>query len=180
MTEETMVCANHPHRETTLRCNRCEKPICSQCAILTPVGYRCKECVKGQQKTFDTTRNYDYPLAFGIALILSGISVAVLSFLGFWGLFLAPVLGGVIGEAIRWAVGRRRSRRLPLVAGIGAGIGVVIYLLFSSLPYLSYAAFGGSFDMMLAGGVLTSLLWPIAYTGLLIASMYYRLRGIRL
>ena len=24
MTEEALVCANHPHRETTLRCNRCE------------------------------------------------------------------------------------------------------------------------------------------------------------
>ncbi len=180
MTEGILVCANHPNRETTLRCNRCEKPICTQCAILTPVGYRCKECVRGQQKIFDTTRNYDYPLAFGIALILSGISVAILSFLGFWGLFLAPVLGGVIGEAIRRAVGRRRSRRLPLVAAIGAGVGMAFYLLFSSLPYLSYAAFGGSFNLMVAGGALTSFLWPIAYAALLIASMYYRLRGIQL
>ena len=180
MTEEALVCANHPNRETTLRCNRCEKPICSQCAILTPVGYRCKECVRGQQKTFDTTRNYDYPIAFGIAFVLSGISVALLSFLGFWGLFLAPVLGGVIGEAIRWAVRRRRSRRLPLVAAIGAGVGVAIYLFFTSIPLLSFVALGGSLNLSLAGGALTSFLFPLAYAGLLIASMYYRLRGIRL
>ncbi len=40
-------CANHPERETGLRCNRCGKPICSQCAVQTPVGYRCRECVRG-------------------------------------------------------------------------------------------------------------------------------------
>ena len=53
--ESTLVCANHPHRETTLRRNRCEKPICAQCALLTINGYRCGECVRGQQAQFDTT-----------------------------------------------------------------------------------------------------------------------------
>ena len=47
-------CANHPAVETTLRCNRCGKPICAECAVRTPTGYRCKECVRGQQKIFDT------------------------------------------------------------------------------------------------------------------------------
>ncbi len=42
-TPQPMVCANHPNRETMLRCNRCEKPICIHCAVLTEVGYRCKE-----------------------------------------------------------------------------------------------------------------------------------------
>ena len=49
-------------------------PICSECAVLTPTGYRCKECVRGQQKVFDTARWIDYPLAIVIAgvLLLSG------------------------------------------------------------------------------------------------------------
>ena len=46
-----------------LRCNRCERPICTECAVLTPTGYRCKECVRGQQKVFDTAKWFDYPLA---------------------------------------------------------------------------------------------------------------------
>src|SRR4030043_298820 len=54
MTEVVLTCANHPNRETSLRCKRCNKPICSSCAVLTPVGYRCRECVRGQQATFDT------------------------------------------------------------------------------------------------------------------------------
>ena len=47
-------CANHPGVETSLRCNKCGKPICAKCAIRTPTGYRCKECVRGQQRIFET------------------------------------------------------------------------------------------------------------------------------
>ncbi|MCW8804247.1 MAG: DUF4097 family beta strand repeat-containing protein [Ignavibacteriaceae bacterium] len=76
MTDQPTVitCANHPNTETLLRCNRCEKPICIKCAIQTPTGYRCKECVQGQQKVFETAQWQDIPLAF--------IAAAVLSFLG--------------------------------------------------------------------------------------------------
>ncbi len=45
-------CANHPGVETSLRCNKCGKPICAKCAVRTPTGYRCKECVRGQLKDF--------------------------------------------------------------------------------------------------------------------------------
>ncbi len=62
-TAPPLYCANHPHRETSLRCNRCEKAICPECAVLTPIGYRCQECVRAQQKTFDTNVWYDYPVA---------------------------------------------------------------------------------------------------------------------
>ena len=55
-------CANHPDRGTSLRCNRCERPICTECAVLTPVGYRCKNCVKSQQKVFDITFNTAKPI----------------------------------------------------------------------------------------------------------------------
>jgi len=50
---QVMYCYVHPDRETLLRCNRCERPICQSCAVLTPTGYRCKECVRGQQKIFE-------------------------------------------------------------------------------------------------------------------------------
>ena len=84
MTDETstLYCANHPTQETSLRCNRCEKPVCSKCIVLTPTGYRCKQCVQGQQRSFDTARWVDYPLAF--------FTAAILSFFGSW---LATNLG---------------------------------------------------------------------------------------
>lgn len=42
--ETTMQCFRHPRREATLRCSNCERPICTDCARDTPVGYRCPEC----------------------------------------------------------------------------------------------------------------------------------------
>ena len=43
-------CEVHPDRETSLRCNKCGRLMCTECAVLTPVGYRCRECVRGQQE----------------------------------------------------------------------------------------------------------------------------------
>jgi hypothetical protein len=38
-TGEAMYCANHPNRQTHLRCNKCGKPVCTKCIKPTPVGY---------------------------------------------------------------------------------------------------------------------------------------------
>lgn len=170
-----MVCANHPQRETTLRCNRCEKPICSACAVHTPVGYRCRECVRGQQKGFDTALWRDYPITVVVAGLGVGIGTALTGFLGLWGLILAPVVGGGLAEIIRWLVQRRRSRRLPLVAAAGGALGILPHLLYPLGLLFSIAGEGG---LDLAAGVLLSAVWPVAQGALIIVSLYYRLRGI--
>jgi len=85
--EETLYCANHPNVETSLRCRSCEKPICAKCAVLTPTGYKCKECVRGQQKVFNTAVWYDYVLAFVIAGVLSYIGSLITGRLGWFIIF---------------------------------------------------------------------------------------------
>lgn len=180
MSENALTCANHPSRETTLRCNKCDKPICTKCAVLTPVGYRCPECVRGQQKVFDTSTSIDFVLAGGIAFVLVALATAVLRFLGFWGLFLSPVVGGGIAGIIQWAVRRRRSRRLPLVAAAGGALGAVAYMSLSVFPYLAVFIFGVGFDPAVLISFLPILLWPLAYGVIMIGTMNYRLKGIRL
>lgn len=177
MTDQVLHCANHPDRETTLRCNRCEKPICTRCAILTPVGYRCKECVRGQQAVFETARPADFVIAAMVSAIGSGVGVALLNFLGFWGFFVAPVVGGGLAELVRLATRRRRGRRLPLVAAIAGAVGVLPTML-PTLGYLFLALSGGGVEML--GGLLLSAAYPLVGGGLLISALYYRLRGIRL
>ena len=83
-TPPTLYCVNHPTVETNLRCNNCEKPICPKCAVLTPTGYRCKECVRSQQKVFNTATWFDYPLSFIIAAVLSYIGSFAVSFVSFF------------------------------------------------------------------------------------------------
>lgn len=170
MTETVLVCANHPDRETSLRCNRCGKPICVSCAVQTPVGYRCKECVRGQQAAFETA---GYP-RLGMAAVIAGVGAGFgsffLGFLGFWGLLLAPVAGGAIAEVVRWSVRRRRSRRLPTAAAAGAAMGVLAH---AALRYLPLLLLGGArFGL--------GLLWPVVHGVLMVGALYGRLRGIRL
>lgn len=115
-----LYCVNHPDRETLLRCNRCERPICPECAVLTPTGYRCKDCVRNQQKVFDTAQWFDYPLAVIIAGVLSFLGSLIANLLGFFTLFVAPVAGSSLprpcerqpGGAVRaGCIARRRWRR---------------------------------------------------------------------
>jgi hypothetical protein len=177
MTEALLVCANHPDRETSLRCNKCGKLICSQCAVRTPVGYRCKECVRGQQKIFETAVGLDYAVALVLAAIGVALAVGVLNFIGFWGLLVAPIAGGGLAEIIRWAVRKRRSRRLPLAAAIGGVLGVLPHL---GLPVLSLVmALGSGVGSGVLLGGLFATLWPLASGAIMVSTIYYRLRGIR-
>jgi len=167
----TTYCANHPDRETGLRCNNCEKYICAQCAVHTPTGYRCKECVRGRQKVFETATALDYVLAFVIGAALSALGAYIAMRIGFFTLFLAPLAGNLIAEAIRRATGRRRSTRLFRLAAVAVGLGALPFVL---LP-LAFILMGGQ-------GIRTliAVLWPLIYLSLAVSSTYYRLAGIEL
>jgi len=169
-TPSTLYCANHPNVETGLRCNNCEKPICAKCAVLTPTGYRCKECVRKQQKVFDTALPYDFLTAVVVAGILSYIGSRLVPFIGFFTIFIAPVAGFVVAEAVRFVVRRRRSKKLFLSAATAAAVG--------SLPVLLGILIGVSFG----GGIfgLLGLVWQGLYTFTVTTTVYYRLRGINM
>ncbi len=168
-----LYCANHPQRETSLRCNRCNKPICTQCAVLTPTGYRCKECVKAQQKTFDTAELIDYPIAIIIAVILAYIGSLIAGVLGFFTLFIAPVAGVIIAEAVRLATRRHRSKRLYQVTAVAAALGSLPRVL---ILLLAFVIGNGSGRTSIA--ILLPLAFQVLYIFLMVSSLYYRLRGI--
>ena len=172
--EEALFCANHPTRETALRCNRCEKLICPDCAVSTPTGYRCKECVRGQQKVFDTSEWYDYPAAVVIGGVLSFLGSLLAGRLGFWSLFLAPGAGVLIAEIVRAVIRRRRGMRLYRVSAAAVVIG--------SLPLLLQFLLFGLLGAFSGGGAfsLFGLLWQGYYTIAVSTSFYTRLSGIQL
>lgn len=175
-TPEILYCANHPDRETSLRCNKCNKPICVKCAVRTPIGYRCQECVSQQQQIFETALWYDYLTAVVVAAILSGIAGVITTALGFFVIFLAPIAGGVIAEVIFRAVSKRRSRYLPGAAAAGVVIGGLPLCGLPGLGLLFSLLGAGSFDLRL----LLALVWPSLYIFLAASTLYYRLRGIRI
>ncbi|MEN6570951.1 MAG: hypothetical protein ABFD24_03825 [Anaerolineaceae bacterium] len=167
---ETLYCYIHPNRETVLRCNRCNRPICSSCAILTPTGYRCKECVRGQQKIFDTARWWDYPLAVVVAGGMAMLASLIGSRFGFFTIFVAPITGMIIAEAVRAVVSKHRSKPLLWAATAASFLGAILL----SLGTLLLIFVQGS----LAG--LLGLIWPAVFAFLTASTVYYRLAGIRL
>ena len=150
---EILHCYYHPDRETQLRCNKCGKPICIDCAVRTPVGYRCKECVRElQDKFYDATTGdiikgsiaaFVGGLLIGGATYLLALLLGGLGFFGFLAaFFMGPALGGAMAEMSRRAMNKRRARHfatmssLALVAGfliIALGTGVLFWAIITSL-----------------------------------------------
>ena len=132
--DTVLYCANHPKVETMLRCNRCGKPICTRCAVQTPVGYRCRECVNQQRAVFYNGGPLDYVIGGVIALILGILAAVLMSALGwFFALILGAPIGVGVAELVRRAVRRRKSPYLWLAVGGGLVVGALPVLLWSML-----------------------------------------------
>jgi len=163
-------CANHPNVETTLRCNKCGKPICARCAIRTPTGYRCKECVRGQQKVFITAVWYDYVLGFitaGILAFLASLLVGLISGIALFGwiiiIIAAPTAGVIIAEGVRFVIRKHRAPSLYITIAAGVVLGALPAIIFNLVVF---NLFGIIFQ-----GIFLFIATPVVYT---------RLSGIQL
>jgi hypothetical protein len=129
---ELTFCVNHPSVETGLRCNRCGDPICVRCAVHTPVGYRCKKCIREQQAGYYTGLPVDYIIAALVSLPVAAAGAFLTSTLGWFlfAIFIGPAAGALVSDLAWRAVGRRRSRYLWLVVCgsiVVATLGVAVY-----------------------------------------------------
>ncbi|MBN1934969.1 MAG: B-box zinc finger protein [Anaerolineae bacterium] len=135
---KTLYCVDHPQTETTLRCNSCSAPICPRCAVRTPVGFRCKACIRAQQEVFYNAEWYDYPVAALIALVLSTPAAVISGMAGWWfALIISPLAGGLIGSICHWAVRRRRGRWTWLVVAVAMAVGAMGALVAMPRGFLS-------------------------------------------
>ena len=166
----TLYCYVHPDRETALRCNNCERPICAACAVRTPTGYRCRECVRGQQKVFNTAEWYDYVSGFLVAALLSAIVsflVTLIGGIGFFGWIIifiaAPTVAVVIAESVRMVTRRRRSRSLFITIAVAVVLGAVPIIV---LQVLGMNLFG--------------IIFQVIYLLMAVPVIYSRLSGIQL
>jgi hypothetical protein len=157
-----VTCTYHPGVETTLRCNRCDKPICPRCAVRTPTGYRCKECVKGQQKIFVTAVWYDYLLGFITAGVLSGVASVLVGLIsGIAGLFAwfimfaaAPAAGMAIAEAVRFVTRKHRGRSLFLTVAAGVVLGALPIVIVNLVVFNIFGAIFGIIYLVIATPVV--------------------------
>jgi len=172
-----LYCAKHPATETYLRCNRCGAPICARCARSTPTGYRCPDCVRAQQKVFETVLPRDYLIGFVLAALLSGMGNLISALLGFWGVLLAFVVAYITAEAVRKATGRRRGEKFYRTVAAGAAVGTLPFTLMAIITLIGSLAIlpqdGGS-----ALGLLLIPFFQGAYVFIIVFGVYRRLKGI--
>ena len=127
-------CAVHAERDTELRCNRCERYMCIDCAKRTPVGYTCRQCVRGHENKFFEGTTFDYAIVAVLSMIGGAIIAFVTSLVGgilLLGIVIAPALGGTTAQIALQMTGRRRGRYSSYVcaAGVlagGAGVGLLV------------------------------------------------------
>lgn len=121
---EVIYCVNHPDRETLLRCNKCGKPICPECAIRHPVGLRCRECAQLRRvPTYDLSpRHYTLALAAGLPSATVGVILG-----GILSRFLAiPFIGGFMPFIIAFAVGLLTAEAISRATGYKRGVGLQV------------------------------------------------------
>ena len=155
--------------QITLRCNKCGRPITPEEAVQTPTGYRCRDCVRQQQKIFDTSQPLDYIWGFLIAAVLSLVGSFITDWIGFFTFLLAPALGVGIAEAVRFVTKKRRGKRLFRLVTAGVIVGGLPLILFKAFFLL------GSFSVF----SLLDLGYQVLFLVLAVPSAYYRLSGSR-
>lgn len=159
---ETWACYRHPDRETALRCNSCERPICVDCAVQGAVGIKCPECARvsrAARGVVPTQRLARGMVAAAVvAIVLGGVLTAIN--VSFFGIILAYLAGVGIGETARRASGGYRDPMLARAAAVAAAVG------FLALPVANVIAAGGS------GG--RYLVWSVVAAGFAAYAAFHR------
>ncbi|MFQ5856092.1 MAG: tetratricopeptide repeat protein [Anaerolineae bacterium] len=148
--EEVSNCTWHPDRETRLRCNRCGRPMCPECAVRHPVGLRCKECIKETRSPIYSVAVRDYLIAGVAGLFLSTLAGLIMGFVGglwFLAFFIGPAIGAGIADLMSRAV-RKRGRGLGALAGACLVLGVIV------AGVLFTQSLGGAFALFRIGTLI--------------------------
>ena len=80
----TPYCYRHPDRETYIKCQRCERPICPDCMRQASVGFHCPECVNEAARSVRQPRTVAGGLAPSQAGLVSYVLIGInaVAFLG--------------------------------------------------------------------------------------------------
>jgi hypothetical protein len=109
---------------TGLRCSRCGKPICPQCAVRTPVGLRCPDCAGVRGLPTYRTSSSSLVKAAGAGLAVALLTAVLWRFFPEWQFYLCLILGFGTVEAMARFSGNKRGADLQLVAVLLVTLGL--------------------------------------------------------
>jgi MFS family permease len=177
--DSQLFCYRHPDRETWIRCGRCDRPICTSCAMQGPVGSRCKQCGK---LAFDPLTSFTpTQLVLGIATALIGgvVSGFIAARIGFFAIFVSYFAGGFIAEFVGRATGFKRG---PIMLAIVFG-GIVAGTLIGAIGgfWIDYgmffnAAAGEEDAFPLQSLIANAATWALVSAGAACVGAWQRVR----
>ncbi|CAN5787861.1 hypothetical protein BH24CHL4_BH24CHL4_21530 [soil metagenome] len=119
-------CSYHPKVQTLLRCSRCGKPICPQCAVRTPVGLRCPDCAGVRGLPTYPTESGDLAKA-ALAGFVVALAVGVTwGYFPVWGFYLALALGFGVAESLAKLANHKRGLDLQVVGWLAVAAGIAV------------------------------------------------------
>jgi len=168
-------CARHKKVKTRLRCGRCEKPVCPKCTVYGPTGARCQNCVSNRGSHMYQVTPAQYGAAAAVAVVLGSLSGLIVSVIGLFALFYAPVAGRIMAQAIGRVTCNKRGAALAVIASAGLIFGAMIPQL-GTLRALWFAARYpgaglGDFSHLLLTNVSSPMVW--IYLVLAIPSVWW-------
>lgn len=129
MTSSTApVCVRHPRRETRVSCVECGAPICPDCMVPAPVGFKCPDCSRQSRHARGLGRPRQYALGIGAGVGAAAVAAFVLSLVfqqGFLSWIASGIAGYLVAEAVRRGAGGNRADPFRYAA-IGLALGAVV------------------------------------------------------
>jgi hypothetical protein len=176
--DERQFCYRHPDRETWIRCGRCDRPICTSCAMQGPVGSRCKQCGKLAFDPLTSFTPVQLMLGIGSALIGGLIGGFIAARIGFFAIFVGYFAGAIIADVVARATGYKHG---PVMAAIVLG-GIVVGTLIGAAAgfWVEYGtiveAAGREEGFPLQSLIVDALTWSLVATGAACVGAWSKLR----
>ena len=162
---ESVACDRHPRMQTTLRCGRCDTPICPQCLVHAAVGIRCPDCGRPQRlPSYDVSMGrLAVALAVAVAVgvvcgAIAGAGSAIIyagdipfARIVCWAAFI--FVGFVVGEVTSLATNRKRGVPLKIVALIGMLAAFVAEISLEGVVYRALILIDGPSGPLLISGI---------------------------
>ena len=173
---ERFFCYRHPERETWLRCGRCDRPICTGCAMQGPVGSRCRQCGKLAFDPLTSFTTQQIVLGLAVALAAGAINGFLASRFGWIAIIVAFFAGGLIVEAVRRVAGYKTG---PVMLAIVFGGIIVGTLAGFSLGYAfllaEWAELVGEERTFISSFLAEAAIWAVITAGAACFGAYRRI-----
>jgi hypothetical protein len=173
-------CHRHPDRETRVRCGRCDRPICSRCAMQGPVGFRCRECGSLAFDPLTSLTRSQMLVGFAASTALAAIAGFFASYVGFFGIIISFFAGTLTAAAVTRLIGDKHGRLMlsvvlgGILVGTLAGFGLEYGLWFAQLPDFGEVSDELGIDPLMF--FWDAIVWTMVSVGAACVGAYTRLR----